>query len=223
MKLGEWKKQWWSSKIIFFLKNEKIHCFFSQLPLSCLFFRWIPICCQEMSQLREAYAPFRWSLVLWDSFPGGLTDGLMDWCWLMLSREQQLEIQYTPFWSNYSDLTRPHLKWWWKVGENPLISGKPRSVKYFSHLASGPLIGYWLSRCWFHIFFFSHSRLEMIQFWLAHIFQMGWVEKPPAGYENSSLGICYLWRIVYLKCISGWREIDDVGTWLPSFCLLGNC
>ena len=32
-------------------------------------------------------------------------------------------------WSNYSDLTRPHPKWWFSKG-NPLISGKPRLVKY---------------------------------------------------------------------------------------------
>ena len=33
------------------------------------------------------------------------------------------------FWSNYSDLTRPHPKWWFSKG-NPLISEKPRLVKY---------------------------------------------------------------------------------------------
>ena len=32
-------------------------------------------------------------------------------------------------WSNYSDLTRPHPKWWFSKG-NPLISGKARLVKY---------------------------------------------------------------------------------------------
>ena len=32
-------------------------------------------------------------------------------------------------WSNYSDLTRPHPKWWFSKG-NPVISGKPRLVKY---------------------------------------------------------------------------------------------
>ena len=35
------------------------------------------------------------------------------------------------FWSNYSDLTRPHPKWWFSR-EHPLISGKPRSVKYYN-------------------------------------------------------------------------------------------
>ena len=34
------------------------------------------------------------------------------------------------FWSNYSDLTRPHPKWWFSKG-NPLISGKSRWVKYY--------------------------------------------------------------------------------------------
>ena len=32
-------------------------------------------------------------------------------------------------WSNYSDLTRPHPKWWFRKG-NPLISGNSRLVKY---------------------------------------------------------------------------------------------
>ena len=34
-------------------------------------------------------------------------------------------------WSNYSDLTRPHSKWWFSKG-NPLISGKSRLVKYYN-------------------------------------------------------------------------------------------
>ena len=38
---------------------------------------------------------------------------------------------YIYFWSNYSDLTRPHPKWWFSKG-NPLISGKSRLVKYYS-------------------------------------------------------------------------------------------
>ena len=36
----------------------------------------------------------------------------------------------TCIWSNYSDLTRPHPKWWLTKG-TPLISGKPRVVKYY--------------------------------------------------------------------------------------------
>ncbi len=35
------------------------------------------------------------------------------------------------FCSNYSDLTRPHPKWWFSKG-NPLISGKSRLVKYYN-------------------------------------------------------------------------------------------
>ena len=35
------------------------------------------------------------------------------------------------FWSNYSDLTRPHPKWWFSKG-NPLISGTSRLVKYYN-------------------------------------------------------------------------------------------
>ena len=44
-------------------------------------------------------------------------------------------------WSNYSDLTRPHPKWWFSKG-NPLISGKPRLVKYNTLASNSPrLIG----------------------------------------------------------------------------------
>ncbi len=38
---------------------------------------------------------------------------------------------YEWIWSNYSDLTRPHPKWWFSKG-NPLISGKSRLVKYYN-------------------------------------------------------------------------------------------
>ena len=34
-------------------------------------------------------------------------------------------------WSNYSDLARPHSKWWFSKG-NPFISGKSRLVKYYN-------------------------------------------------------------------------------------------
>ena len=40
---------------------------------------------------------------------------------------------FPQIWSNYSDLTRPHPKWWFSNG-NPLISGKSGLVKYY-HLA----------------------------------------------------------------------------------------
>ena len=59
-------------------------------------------------------------------------------------------------WSNYSDLTRPHPKWWFSKG-NPLISGKPRLVKYYNLARStvrrlqsqpwGLLIFYWDRWC----------------------------------------------------------------------------
>ena len=42
-------------------------------------------------------------------------------------------------WSNYSDLTRPHPKWWFSKG-NSLISGKSRLVKY-NNLARSMVIG----------------------------------------------------------------------------------
>ena len=45
-------------------------------------------------------------------------------------------------WSNYSDLTRPHPKWWFSKG-NPIISGKSRLVKYYN-LARSMLLLYFL-------------------------------------------------------------------------------
>ena len=44
---------------------------------------------------------------------------------------QQKILYIELIWSNYSDLTRPHPKWWFSKG-NPLISGKSRLVKYYS-------------------------------------------------------------------------------------------
>ena len=49
------------------------------------------------------------------------------------------------FWSNYSDLTRPHPKRWFSKG-NPLISGKPRLLKYYNFarlLGGGFEICFW--------------------------------------------------------------------------------
>ena len=43
---------------------------------------------------------------------------------------KELSLYCKWIWSNHSDLTRPHPKWW-SSKENPLISGKPRLVKYY--------------------------------------------------------------------------------------------
>ena len=53
-------------------------------------------------------------------------DSRMIWC-LMIFEQVDNQI----FWSNYSDLTRPHPKWWFSKGI-PLISGKSRLVKYYN-------------------------------------------------------------------------------------------
>ena len=57
-------------------------------------------------------------------------DGLMVFFWWLKMRIF-LEYLLISFWANYSDLTRPHSKWWFSKG-NPLISGKPRLVKYYN-------------------------------------------------------------------------------------------
>ncbi len=46
-------------------------------------------------------------------------------------RKDVLKPVFSYIWSNYSDLTRPHPKWWFSKG-NPLISGKSRLVKYYN-------------------------------------------------------------------------------------------
>ena len=61
---------------------------------------------------------------------GACNFGILAWLVSKVTR-----CQYTPvvqlIWSNYSDLTRPHPKWWFSKG-NPLISGKSRLVKYYN-------------------------------------------------------------------------------------------
>ena len=51
------------------------------------------------------------------------------WWWSYLGWRSWVKAMTHRIWSNYSDLTRPHPKWWLSKG-NPLISGKPRLVKY---------------------------------------------------------------------------------------------
>ena len=49
--------------------------------------------------------------------------------WNRSKHHQDIVKRY--IWSNYSDLTRPHPKWWCSKG-NPLISGKSGLVKYYN-------------------------------------------------------------------------------------------
>ena len=92
------------------------------------------------------------------------------WWWRMLYLPIYI---YTHTWSNYSDLTRPHPKWWFSKG-NPLISGKPRLVKYYNLARStvrrlqsqpwGLLIFYWDRWCfwvtWIPYFFYFAVQLD---------------------------------------------------------------
>ena len=54
---------------------------------------------------------------------------IYNWSSKLTDPQNQLIFQST--WSNYSDVTRPHLKRWLRQG-NPLISGKSRWVKYYN-------------------------------------------------------------------------------------------
>ena len=65
-------------------------------------------------------------------------------------------------WSNYSDLTRPHLKWWFSKG-NPLISGKSPSI-----LGGGNS----------NIFYFHPEPWGSEQIWRAY-FSDGWFNHQP--------------------------------------------
>ena len=53
------------------------------------------------------------------------------WMFFSKSRKAGTREDCASIWSNYSDLTRPHPKWWFSKG-NPLISGKSRLVKYYN-------------------------------------------------------------------------------------------
>ena len=50
---------------------------------------------------------------------------------LLGDMHQQIALPWYTIWSNYSDLTRPHPKWWFSKG-NPLISGFSRLVNYYN-------------------------------------------------------------------------------------------
>ena len=99
-----------------------VHVFFSD-NYDILHITWLSVWWFQLSFMFTS---------IWGTFP----------FWLR-GRNQQLVIKvdfrsinhqqkYVRFlWSNYSDLTRPHPKWWLSKG-NPLISGKPRLVKYYN-------------------------------------------------------------------------------------------
>ena len=75
----------------------------------------------EISKVLHSWDPWdRWDR--WDHDCQGQGLGvriLFSWFWCHF------------IWSNYSDLTRPHPKWWFSKG-NSLISGKSRLVKYYN-------------------------------------------------------------------------------------------
>ena len=71
-------------------------------------------------------------LLLMDPFVAGNNQRERNVCHF-LHGLPELFIFFHVLWSNYSDLTRPHPKWWFSKG-NPLISGKSRlvTVKYYN-------------------------------------------------------------------------------------------
>ena len=73
-------------------------------------------------------------------------------------------------WSNYSDLTRPHPKWWFSK-RNALLSGKSRLAKYYFIWPDS-----WVDWLVVSCFFFNLQAYlgEMIQFDLRIFFKMGW-------------------------------------------------
>ena len=52
-------------------------------------------------------------------------------CFFLILDDISVSLLRYIVWSNYSDLTRPHPKWWFSKG-NLLISGKYRLVKYYN-------------------------------------------------------------------------------------------
>ena len=71
----------------------------------------------------------------------------------------------THIWSNYSDLTRPHPKWWFSKG-NPLISGKSRLVKYNNLARHMALHTIWGFCCSFFVWDPFMARIFVTFSWL---------------------------------------------------------
>ena len=71
-------------------------------------------------------------------------------------------------WSNYSDLTRTHPKWWFSKG-NPLNSGKSRLVKYYNlarsieirlHDGQNKMQGFGDTMCIYPLNIFLHAYIR---------------------------------------------------------------
>ena len=102
---------------------------------SCLYLKYTPvnynIACWKMDRLKMIFPIENRDIPpIYVSLPEG-----RDGWWSLpipLCKSLMSRLGFHGFhgiWSNYSDLTRPHPKWWFRKG-SPLISGKSRLVKY---------------------------------------------------------------------------------------------
>ena len=98
--------------------------------------------CMNTWYLEEDYH-LTWGTVVWSrEFFAWKLGVLLNQCapqlvsshlWLSAAKGWTTAVVYGNIWlvwSNCSDLTRPHPKWWFRKG-NPLILGKSRLVKYY--------------------------------------------------------------------------------------------
>ena len=95
-------------------------------------------------------------------------------------------------WSNYSDVTRPHPKWWFSKG-NPLISGKSRLVKYYN-----------LARWWFFkIAPQDFGSLVCLQVFV--IFKFGIFSQDAPVVTDQHLGWAFFSILKRINCFFGWK------------------
>ena len=89
-----------------------------------------------------------------------------------------LEFEGGKIWSNYSDLTRPHPKWWFSKGI-PLISRKSRLVKYYNLARK-------IMRWWVHRLFHDNCLIPTVTPTV--------LPPPPADFRvnngNSPISLC---------------------------------
>ena len=134
-------------------------------------------------------------------------------------------------WSNYSDLTRPHPKWWFSKG-NPLISGKPRLVKYYNLARStvrrlqsqpwGLLIFYWDRWC-FWVTWIPYFAVQLDEYLTIPKTLFGVIHRIHVWYPPGTTNISPKWQNGWVeKAFSIWEIGPNWSILVETFTNMGN-
>ena len=112
---------------------------------------------------------------------------------------------------------------------SPYTFNKVRSIRKWRSLenrsrrrSSSSWIAVRSSWWWFQIFWFLPLPGEMIQFWLAHIFQLGNVKNPPTYSKRLGLVLGWVSLVLFFSSLCFWFKFWSF-SWRVSICWVLFC